>query len=125
MTLLSISFSPLKNCCCKVTLESLKHLFVVFPPHADSLELGTPVPLPYSSRCRLPFLSIYPNSKQKKHNKEAGKPCLKKQGCTYLWKTIGNFSLCFYLLITFVVAFQKIKGKLSRTCCKRQAPSSV
>ncbi|WP_049553648.1 hypothetical protein, partial [Streptococcus salivarius] len=45
-----------------------------------------------------------------KHNKEAGKPCLKKQGCTYLWKTIGNFSLCFYLLITFVVAFQKLKA---------------
>jgi len=27
-----------------VTLESLKHLFVAFPPFADKLELGTPVP---------------------------------------------------------------------------------
>jgi len=27
-----------------VTLESLEHLFVVFPPHDDNLEMETPVP---------------------------------------------------------------------------------
>jgi hypothetical protein len=64
-----------------VTLESLEYLFVAFPPPADKLELGTPVPHPLIIEMSPFFLSNYPNSKQKKkkHNKEAGKPCLKKK----------------------------------------------
>ncbi len=68
------------------------------------------------------FFVCLPNSKQKKHNKEAGKPCLKKQGCACLWQTIGKTSRYAYLLITFVVAFQKTQGKLSRTCFKALSP---
>ena len=38
------------------------------------------------------FFVRLPKLKTKKHNKGAGKPCLKKQGCTYLWQTIGKTS---------------------------------